>query len=276
VNIKPLLSALRQRQVLLFVGAGASRDLGLPSWRDLVAEMARELGYDPSVFEGHGDYLELAEYYRIKKTDLGQLRSWMDRTWHTSKARVDSSRIHNAIVDLDLSTIYTTNYDRWLEIAFSRRGKRVAKIANVRDLTKIREGVTQIVKFHGDLDDDGSLILTETSYFERLAFESPLDIKLRSDSIGNTILFVGYSLSDINIRYLLYKLDRLWAESRFAAARPKSFMFLTRPNPVQETILTRRGILPIVSDIDDPSTGLSVFLERLVEDGRRKRLKTHR
>jgi len=238
--------------------------------------MARELGYDPSVFEGHGDYLELAEYYRIKKTDLGQLRSWMDRTWHTSKARVDSSRIHNAIVDLDLSTIYTTNYDRWLEIAFSRRGKRVAKIANVRDLTKIREGVTQIVKFHGDLDDDGSLILTETSYFERLAFESPLDIKLRSDSIGNTILFVGYSLSDINIRYLLYKLDRLWAESRFAAARPKSFMFLTRPNPVQETILTRRGILPIVSDIDDPSTGLSVFLERLVEDGRRKRLKTHR
>jgi hypothetical protein len=93
-----------------------------------------------------------------------------------------------------------------------------------------------------------------------------LDIKLRSDSIGRTILFVGYSLSDINVRYLLYKLHCLWTESAFASARPKSFMFLPRPNPVQEAILEHRGISPIVSEFDDPAVGLGDFLERLVRE----------
>jgi hypothetical protein len=264
--IDPLVQAVRARQTILFVGAGISRSLGLPSWRELIGVMANQLDFDPTVFEGYGDYLELAEYYQIKKTSLGSLRSEMDRLWHKDESKVDSSKIHQAIVNLSCPTIYTTNYDRWLEIAFERRKKSFVKIANVGDFTKIRDGVPQIVKLHGDFDDDTSLVLTETSYFERLAFESPLDIKLRSDSIGRTILFVGYSLSDINVRYLLYKLRCLWAESAFSAARPKSFMFLPRPNPIQEAILQQRGIFPIVSEIDDPTAGLGDFLERLVRD----------
>lgn len=264
--IEPLVESARARQVILFVGSGVSKNLGLPSWGELISEMARQLEFDPMVFRIQGDYLELAEYYKLQTTSIGPLRSWMDRTWHTEPARVDSSKIHQAIVDLDCPTIYTTNYDRWLETAFERRKKPFVKIANVGDFTKIRDGVAQIVKLHGDFDDDSSLVLTETSYFERLAFESPLDIKLRSDSIGKTILFVGYSLSDINVRYLLYKLHCLWANSAFASARPKSFMFLTRPNPVQEAILEQRGITPIVSESDDATTGLSNFLEELVRE----------
>jgi len=119
---------------------------------------------------------------------------------------------------------------------------------------------------HGDLDDDTSLVLTETSYFERLAFESPLDIKLRSDTLGKSILFIGYSLSDINIRYLLYKLHRLWSESEYAPVRPKSYIFLTRPNPIQEAILEERGITPVVSEIDDQGAGLTAFVEKLVRE----------
>jgi hypothetical protein len=262
--IEPLIDAIRNRQAMLFAGAGVSRDLGLPSWGELIQEMAKQLDYDPRVFEGHGGYLELAEYYELQKTSMGSLRSWMDRTWHSDESRVDSSRVHQAIVRLKFPMIYTTNYDRWLEIAFQRRHEKYIKIANVGDFTKIRDGVTQIIKLHGDFDDDKSLVLTETSYFERLTFESPLDIKLRSDTIGKTVLFVGYSLSDVNIRYLLYKLHRLWAESKFSAARPKSYVFLTRPNPIQEAILQNRGIIPIVSETDDQSAGLVNFLEKLV------------
>jgi hypothetical protein len=228
--------------------------------------MSEQLGFNPAVFEGHGGYLELAEFYEIKKTSLGALRSWMDRQWHTDEARVDGSAVHQAIVDLQCRTIYTTNYDRWLEIAFKRRQKQFIKIANVGDFTKIRDGVPQVVKLHGDLDDDASLVLTETSYFERLAFDSPLDIKLRSDSIGKTILFIGYSLTDINIRYLLYKLHCMWSDSAYASSRPRSFMFLSRPNPIQELIFERRGITPIVSSEDDPGAGLTAFLTKLVRD----------
>jgi hypothetical protein len=261
-----LVDAIRKGQAMLFVGSGVSQNLGLPSWEELIDQMASQLGYDSAVFKAQGSFFELAEYYQIKKTSLGSLRSWMDRTWHTDESRVDSSRVHQAIINLNFPIIYTTNYDKWLEIAFTRGGKQIVKIANVGDFTSIRETATQIIKLHGDFEDDRSLVLTEASYFERLPFESPLDIKLRSDSIGKTILFVGYGLSDPNIRYLLYKLHRLWAESPFAAERPKSYMFLTRPNAVQETILDRRGIVPIISEEDDAGTGLTNFLEGLAHE----------
>ena len=271
--IDGLVEAVRARQVILFVGAGVSMNLGLPSWHALIDEIAAQLGYDPEVFQGHGDFLSLAEYYQLRKTSIGPLRSWMDRAWHTNENAVDASDIHQAIVDLRCQIIYTTNYDRWLEIAFKRRGEKFTKVANVGDFTKIEEGVPQIVKFHGDFDDDSSLVLTESSYFERMNFESPLDIKFRSDSIGKTILFVGYSHADINIRYLLYKLQYLWANSRFESARPKSFIFLQRPNPVQEAILEHRGILPVVSECEDAGMGLAEFLKDLAREafGTRKR-----
>src|SRR5688572_15170426 len=246
--IEPLIDSIRSRQFVLFVGAGVSKNLGLPSWDELIGEMGDQLDFDPMVFKSHGSQLELAEYYQLRKTTLGPLRSWMDRTWHKDEARVDDSEVHQAIVDLQCPIIYTTNYDRWLEIAFARRGKPFVKIANVGDFTRICDGVPQIVKLHGDFEDDSSLILTETSYFERLAFESPLDIKLRSDSIGKTILFIGYSLTDINIRYLLYKLHRMWVDSDYSRVRPKSYVFLPRPNPIKEAILRQRGIQPILSE----------------------------
>jgi hypothetical protein len=164
---------------------------------------------------------------------------------------------------LSFPIIYTTNYDHWLEIAHRRRKVDFVKVASVGHIAQIREGVRQIVKFHGDFDEDDTLVLTETSYFERLGFESPLDIKLRSDSLGKAILFIGYSLSDINIRYLLYKLHKIWRDSAYASARPKSYIFLSKPNPVQEAILRNRGIEPIVSAHDDAKQGLIDFLKEL-------------
>jgi len=240
-------------------------NLGLPSWDELVTEMGRRLKYDSEVFEGLGIKTELAQFYEIRKRSFDTLRKWMNRKWHTSHKRVDRSRVHRAIVNLQFPIIYTTNFDRWLEIAYERRNKRFTKVSNVSDFARIRDGVTQIIKFHGDLDDVSPLVLTETDYFDRLVFESPLDIKLRSDSIGKTILFIGYGMSDINLRYLLYKLERMWTLSRFADERPRSFIFLTRPNSVQETILQQRGIQPIVSKKDDPADGLTTFLEGLVK-----------
>lgn len=262
--IDEISAGIRNRRLILFVGSGVSRTIGLPSWGQIIDEMGKQLGFDPIVFRHYAGFLELAEYYEAKVGSLGTLRSWMDRTWHRDESRVDSSKIHNAIVDLNFPLIYTTNYDRWLEIAFARRKKEFRKIANVGDFANASDDIANIVKLHGDFDNDKSLVLTERSYFERLEFDSPLDIKLRSDSIGKGILFIGYSLSDINIRFLLYKLHKLWSDSLFAIDRPKSYMFLTRPNPIQEEVLRRRGIHAIVSDLDDPEAGLATFLEAIL------------
>lgn len=258
-----LVTSIREGQTLLFAGAGLSMGLKLPSWAHLIGHLASELGYDREVFAGLGDYLQLAEFYKLKKTSLGPLRSWLDRKWHENEDQVDSSRSHQAIVNLKFPTIYTTNYDRWLEIAFARRAVKSVKIANVGDFTLDRRGAVEIVKLHGDFDDDESLVLTEESYFERLSFESPLDLKLRADIIGKSVLFIGYGMADVNIRYLWYKLHKLWEASAYLASRPRSYVFLGRPNAVSEAILTARGLTPISAESDDPGEALSGFLEDL-------------
>ena len=264
MDITDLVPQVRERRLILFVGAGVSRTLGLPSWAELMAEMATQLGYDPDVFTQYAGFLELAEFYESQTGSLGKFSAWMDRAWHANPAKVDASKIHQAIVDLDFPIIYTTNFDRWLEIAYERRDKPVTKVANAADIAKIGAD-PQIVKFHGDFDDYETLVLAERAYFERLEFEAPLDIKLRSDSIGKGILFIGYSLADLNIRYLLYKLHKLWSlDPTLAKFRPRSFLFTSRPNPIQQAILAQRDITLLVSDEDHPERALLSFLELLL------------
>lgn len=107
------------------------------------------------------------------------------------------------------------------------------------------------------------LTFSESDYFERLAFESPLDIKLRADMLNKSILFLGYSLSDINIRLLIYKLDQLWKKSNNNSNRPQSYIFLPTPNPIQEQVLKARGVIPIVGESIDKKESMERFLDSL-------------
>ncbi|WP_108652026.1 SIR2 family protein [Dongshaea marina] len=264
--MEQLLEAYKQNNLILFVGAGVSQNLGLPSWDQLMIEVARQLDYNPDVFSTYGEFLSLAEFYRIRKGNIGPLRSWMDRAWHTTDIPVESSPIHGLIAQGNFPLIYTTNYDRWIEKAFQHYLRPYTKVSKVSDLVDANSQATQIVKFHGDFDDDTSIVLSESSYFERLEFETPLDIKLRADALGKSVLFIGYSLSDINIRLLFYKLAKIWQSHGDASVRPKSYIFFHRPNPVQEEILAQWGIKMISSDRDEPGIALQEFMEKLVQE----------
>jgi hypothetical protein len=265
-SLKELSDAIKARNVILFVGGGVSMNLGLPSWEELIEKLADDLGYEKDIYKTLGDPLVLAEYYKLTR-GIGPLRSWMDRKWHNlEKVDITQSYIHQLIVELDFPIIYTTNYDRWIEFTFDAYGKEYVKISDVSDIKDIKEDKTQIIKFHGDFDNDSSIVLTESSYFDRLDFETPLDIKLRADVLGKSILFIGYSLSDINIRFLLYKLNKLWEQANNTDAKPKSFMLLMKPNPVQERVLENRGIVTVISQNKDPRKGLTHFLETLYDE----------
>jgi hypothetical protein len=120
-----------------------------------------------------------------------------------------------------------------------------------------------IVKLHGDLSSPSTMVFTETSYLERLSFEAPLDVKLRSDALGKSLLFIGYSLSDINIRYLLFRLQRQWEREAKPELRPKAYVFMGRPNKVLSRVLRSRGVEPIVAETTNQSESLADFLKSL-------------
>lgn len=264
-ELRPLAQAIAERRLILFAGGGVSQSLGLPDFRALVNHIAEEMGFGPGS-PSLADYAVIAEAYLVKHAQLGALRSWMDATWHPPEVQIERSEIHNLIVDLDFPVIYTTNYDRWLERSFAARGRAFHTITNAADLTEPANGRTEIIKFHGDFDDDDSLVLTESSYFHRMQFETPLDIRLRSDSLARPLLFVGYSLHDINTRYLLFRLEELWRNSPHAAERPASYILMTEHSEAQEMVLKSRGVLPIRLDGDDPGRATVEFLRSLLKE----------
>ena len=261
--IENLASSLAKGQVIPFVGAGVSIALGLPSYAALIRELGDHVGFDGPIFEGLGDYLTLAEYYHLEKSGLLELQRHLQSKWKKSQRDVLASPVHRALVGLGCKLIYTTNFDGFIEQAHRGLNQRYRTIRSAKDMVDLQDDRVHIVKLHGDLSSPSTMVFTETSYFERLSFEAPLDVKLRSDALGKSLLFIGYSLSDINIRYLLFRLQRQWEKEAQPELRPKAYVFMGRPNPVQSRVLRSRGVEPIVAETTNPSASLSGFLTAL-------------
>jgi hypothetical protein len=73
--------------------------------------------------------------------------------------------------------------------------------------------------------------------FDRLTFDAPMDIKFRGDAFASTLLFIGYSMSDLKIRFLLHRLWPIWGRTGQSRRRPPVFLFMHEPNDVQRQVL---------------------------------------
>jgi hypothetical protein len=219
------------------------------------------------VLEAQGDLYQIAEYYSLHKRGISHLRSRLDRLFHGGGRVVTDSPAHLLLSQLRAPVIYTTNWDHWIEEAFTNTHVAVHVVRGIMDLADVRGDVAQLVKFHGDLEGpEADFVFTETSYLSRLAFESPLDYKLLSDILGKTVLFIGYSFTDINLRFIWQKMRsmiRLLPED-FRAGYPRSYIVAARPNPLQQKLFEHRYIDVIELPSLDPSAGVVQLLQDLV------------
>ncbi|HVG40037.1 MAG TPA: SIR2 family protein [Chitinophagaceae bacterium] len=266
VQHEALRILIKSGKLIPFVGAGLSMNLGLPSFSKLIDIIAEELGYDPEVYKLNGNHLQLAEYYVATKGKIGPLRSIMDRSFNPSDDSIKSSIVHTALAKMKLPIIYTTNYDRIIERTFELMNLPVYTIANIDDIAMAPPDATQVVKFHGTFSDDASLVITESSYFDRLEFESAIDIKLRADMLGKSLLFLGYSLEDVNIRYMLYKLHKLrqQVKSNTNNRLPSAYLTTFGSGEVQKTLLAQWNVSIIELDPVNKKESIETFLEALV------------
>jgi hypothetical protein len=187
----------------------------------------------------------------------------MDKLFYPKDADILASRAHMALVEMRSPLIYTTNFDDIIERAFRLKRVPCHVVAGIRDIADAKPESTLVVKFHGTFADDESLVLTESSYFERLEFESALDIRLRSDILGKTLLFLGYSFSDINIRYMLYKLNKLRAKGNLPDQLPTAIITAFSPSQVERRLLERLRVAIVELDPLKRDDSVDEFLEGL-------------
>lgn len=262
-----LETAVKERKLIPFIGAGLSKNLGLPDWSEVTNIISSELGMAPEICETYGDYLQIAEFYVLQNGSISSLRSKLDKLFNSNSIDVTLSPVHMLLPSLDTKTVYTTNWDEFIEKSYMAKGVSYKKITSIQDIRNSKHSETKIIKFHGDFSgNDNDIVLTENSYFSRLNFESPLDIKLRSDVISNTLLFMGYSFSDINIRYLWFKLSKILDSIPRIHRRPVGYIVTTKNNPIFSEISTHnRGLDVIRLDPLDPTNSLKELLEKLID-----------
>jgi hypothetical protein len=122
----------------------------------------------------------------------------------------------------------------------------------------------EIIKFHGDFSAPETMVLTESQYFERMALDTAMDIRLRADALGRALLFIGYSLTDVNVRYLLFLLnkERLRGNSGSDVKSRTSYIVSRGIGEVQKRILKFRYNVECIEIYpNNPEQGIADVLD---------------
>jgi hypothetical protein len=252
-----------------FVGAGISQGLGLPDWSQLLERIGRTLGFDARDFLDNGTLPQLAEYCLLTTGSVDPLCELMGRLFHSEEAdgRRKQSTVHRLLAEADFSRIYTTNLDEHMEMAFEDWRRPVSVIRDIGDLQAPSKRGTEVVKFHGTLSLANTVVLTETSYLRRMHFEHPLDLLLRADSLRAAFLFMGYSFSDTNIRFIWNALSEMRRAApdgrRGPDSRLRSALLGLEVSEVQRRLLDNWDIDVIWIDAEDPQGSMARALHRV-------------
>jgi len=202
-----LNDALTRRTLALFIGADLPYKVtGLPSRADL----ARRKGLDES--------LSLAEVaQRVGRAGnrwefTNFIRNDLDTTGKSPQPF--HRRIVALVKDHPIETLITTAYDNLLELAFQEESVGINRVVRGSDVSFINSDRPTLVKLYGDAQQPDTLVVTDRDHSDLLRDreKEPLVEEVRRAMRLNTVLFIGYNLTDPDFRFLF---DQI-AESRFA------------------------------------------------------------
>lgn len=244
-----------------FVGAGISAGVewvqdGItrrgPSWSELVDKAAQLLAFeDAEMLRMRGTDLQILEYFRIKRhNSIGELTAWLTSHMQPSPDELKMSVVHGRLAAMTrCSTFYTTNYDDFIERAFAAHGRQSIKIAvegHIADALSLRAAggpeLCEVVKFHGDLTEISTMVLSERDYEERLRLESAFDHRLRTDMLGRAVLFLGYSFRDWNVSYLFRLVNDVFGQLPSSVLGRRAYITVTDPSDFERTLFKERNV----------------------------------
>ncbi|RCX19807.1 SIR2-like protein [Fontibacillus phaseoli] len=199
LDIEAILEAMNREHLVLFVGAGVSANSNLPSWTGLVKEFATGLGINREI--NSDDFLKIPQYYYNQRGKNEYLKKIIE----IFDTPLSPNIIHDYILKFKPRHIITTNYDSLIEQAIEKNFMFYDSVKEDLDLPYSSNG-RMLIKMHGDLSKK-NIVLKEDDYLNYSSNFKLIESYVKSIFINNTVLFVGYSLQDYDLKLILKNLQ---------------------------------------------------------------------
>lgn len=197
-NASLLKKAINNDKLVVFAGAGVSKDSGIPLWNELIEEVKGYLNED--IIEK--DPLKIAQILYNEKGEK-EYNDIIKKCLFNRKENYNP--IHEILFELNPQHIITTNYDNFFEKVIENKGLPFSVVSKDIDLP-YAEHKNLLVKYHGDFDNK-NIVFKETDYLEFSKNNTLKEIFVKSLFSNKVILFVGYSVGDINLKLLIREIQ---------------------------------------------------------------------
>lgn len=222
-NYQELLKALKSQRPILFTGAGFSHQAydiennKLPLGGTLAKEICN-LGKFPE-----DDDLEYVSDNFISNKGKNELIDFLKMRFHISKVGESLKHISN----MNWWKCYTTNYDSSFQIASKLNNKKISTVTPSSNISDYALSENLCIHINGSIDNlskeslEGDFKLTTSSYASPNGFlnSSWYSYFKRDLSRCTALIFVGYSLYDIDIRRVLFENKDLSNKTYFIVSK---------------------------------------------------------
>lgn len=267
VCIKNIKQANENDRLAIFVGAGASKSsdtdyIKLPLWSNLISELKSGLGISEEL-----DYLKLAQLYYLEFGE--QVYNQTLKKYFPED--IAPSSLHRTLLKLNPRIIITTNWDCIIENAIEQEGYLYDTICTDKDLVS-STSPNKFIKIHGDFKNH-NVVFKEDDYLNYSINFPLIENYIKSVFSTHTVLFLGYSYSDINLKHILK-----WVQSHSSSAPPMYLVNFRKVKP-QENYLRNHGITTLVLNkesfcvdgiqhLEERSALTQSFLTSIIQDDR--------
>lgn len=151
---------------------------------------------------------------------------------------IDEIELFKKIGEKSVASVITTNYDTFIE----RNLKSFKKYIGQEELIFSNiQGVGEIYKIHGCSCDAGSIVINEKDYMEFEENNPYLAAKILTIFLEHPIIFLGYSLSDSNIKTILKSIVKCLSKEKLEIFK-KRLVFIEWNNTKENDEISTHSI----------------------------------
>jgi hypothetical protein len=234
-----LASGARQGDLALLLGAGVGVPAGLPTWHQLISDLAAEAGMAGLDLAGMNltatDQAELIQRRGSQDLQRDGSHDFQKKVAARIAPHATYSLLHGLLASLDIREVVTTNYDLLYENAVVATGRG---IASVMPWGSAYGADRWILKLHGDVSRPESIVLTRRHMVVYDSVNRPSGALLQSLLLTRHLLMVGVSMTDDNVIRLAHEVQEYRDGHKMTGQGPFGTVLDVAGDPIRSELWT--------------------------------------